>query len=74
MNRFWRKLASGPRIGKFASVGVVGAGVDLTVATGLLVATTWPPELVKLVGAECAIIVMFVFNDRWPVARVGWRG
>lgn len=71
MSLSWSELLSGPRIGKFASVGAVGAVVDLTVATGLLFAIDLRPELAKLVGAECAIIVMFVLNDRWTFPNAG---
>ena len=53
------------RLIKFASVGIVGAGIDLTVSTLLLFTTEIAPEIVKIIGAECAIIVMFVINDRW---------
>lgn len=74
MSFSWRELLSGPRIGKFASVGAVGAGIDLAIATGLLIATALPPWLVKLIGAEAAILVMFALNDRWTFPEAGGNG
>ncbi len=53
------------RFGKFVSVGAVGAVVDLTVSSTIVLTTPWPPELAKFIGAECAIVLMFVLNDRW---------
>jgi len=68
------RLASGPRIGKFLSVGALGAAVDLAVSSGLTVAAVLPPEWAKLVGAECAILLMFLVNDRWTFAAHGADG
>ncbi|WP_396610475.1 GtrA family protein [Haloferax sp. S1W] len=64
-------LASGARFGKFASVGVVGAMFDLTVSSILIIGFGVVGEIAKLVGAEVAIMVMFVINDRWTFAGAG---
>ncbi|PSQ00592.1 sugar translocase [Halobacteriales archaeon QS_5_70_17] len=69
-----RALASGVRFGKFASVGAVGAVFDLTVTTALIVGLDVLPEVAKLVGAEVAILVMFVINERWTFADEGLPG
>ena len=62
------------RLGKFISVGVVGAAIDLTISTTLLLRTALPPEVIKLIGAEVAIIVMFLLNDRWTFRQSETRG
>lgn len=62
------------RLGKFISVGAVGAVIDLSISTSLLLRTDLPPELIKLIGAEAAIIVMFVLNDRWTFRQSETRG
>lgn len=64
-------LVSGARFGKFASVGAVGAMFDLTVSSLLIVLFGVVGEVAKLVGAEVAIVVMFVINDRWTFADAG---
>ncbi|KAB1197069.1 MULTISPECIES: GtrA family protein [Haloferax] len=69
-NRF-SALLSGARIGKFASVGAVGAVFDLTVSSLLIVLFGVVGEVAKLVGAEVAIVIMFVINDRWTFADAG---
>lgn len=69
-----RALASGVRFGKFASVGAVGAVFDLTVTTALIVGLDVLPEVAKLAGAEVAILVMFVINERWTFAGEGLPG
>ena len=64
-------LVSGARFGKFASVGAVGAVFDLTVSSLLILLFGVVGEGAKLVGAEVAIVVMFVINDRWTFADAG---
>ncbi|KAB1192244.1 GtrA family protein [Haloferax sp. MBLA0076] len=64
-------LLSGARFGKFASVGAVGAMFDLTVSSLLIVVFGVVGEVAKLAGAEVAIVVMFVINDRWTFADAG---
>ncbi|WP_410765473.1 GtrA family protein [Haloferax sp. DFSO60] len=67
-------LVSGVRFGKFASVGLVGAMFDLTVSSLLIVLFGVVGEVAKLAGAEVAIIVMFLINDRWTFADAGADG
>ena len=62
------------RFGQFAGVGAAGAVVDLTVSAALVLAGLLPPEWAKVVGAECAIILMFLINDRWTFADHGANG
>ncbi|MFC7204418.1 GtrA family protein [Haloferax namakaokahaiae] len=69
-----KTLASGVRFGKFASVGLVGAAFDLTVSSLLIVFFGVVGEVAKLAGAEVAIIVMFLINDRWTFADAGAAG
>ena len=73
-NRDFTALLSGVRFGKFASVGAVGAAFDLTTSSALIVLFDVLPELAKLVGAEVAILVMFLVNDRWTFAEAGRDG
>ncbi len=68
------ELVSGVRFGKFASVGAIGAVFDLTISTVLTLADSVPPAYAKLVGAEVAIVVMFLINERWTFASQGRDG
>ncbi len=74
MNGVLDELATGRRFGKFASVGLVGATIDLSISTTLVLVTTAPPELAKLIGAEAAIVTMFLINDRWTFPAHGTAG
>lgn len=67
-------LASGVRFGKFVSVGAVGALFDVTVTTALIVGFGILGEYAKLAGAEVAIVVMFVINERWTFSELGAPG
>ena len=67
-------LTSGVRFGKFVSVGAVGALFDVTVTTALIVVLGVLGEYAKLAGAEVAIIVMFVINERWTFSELGAPG
>jgi putative flippase GtrA len=62
------------RFGQFVSVGAVGAVFDLTTSSVLTAGLGVPPEIAKLVGAEVAILVMFVVNERWTFAGHGDEG
>ena len=67
-------LLSGVRFGRFASVGIVGAAVDVTV---LLLLSEWLgvlPEIANVISIESAILVMFAINERWTFAEVGNNG
>ena len=67
-------LASGVRFGKFVSVGAVGALFDVTVTTALIVGFGILGEYAKLAGAEVAIVVMVVINERWTFSELGAPG
>lgn len=62
-------LGSGVRFGKFASVGAAGAAVDTATILLLTSKLTVHPGFAKLIGAELAIIVMFIINERWTFAE-----
>ena len=72
-----RALAAADRIGRFVSVGVVGAALETAIValltTGVIVATV-PPLAAKAVGAEASITLMFLLNDRWTFAEEGNGG
>ncbi len=67
-------LVDRTRFGRFASVGIIGASIDLSISSTLVLTTTIAPELAKLIGAEVAIIVMFFINDRWTFRAIESRG
>lgn len=62
------------RASRFLSVGILGACIDLLVSSTLVIGVDVQPELAKFVGAECAIVVMFVLNDRWTFVGSRTRG
>lgn len=62
------------RLRQFIAVGFVGTGVDLSISIPLVVTTEITPELAKFLGAEAAIIVMFIINDRWTFGEVDVSG
>ncbi len=67
-------LLSGVRFGQFASVGIVGAIVDVSV---LLLLSEWVgilPEVANVISIESAILVMFAINERWTFAEMGENG
>jgi len=68
------ELATGRRLGLFASVGLVGAAIDLSISTTLTLAGLTSPVVAKAVGAEAAIITMFLINDRWTFPDHGTNG
>ena len=67
-------LLSGVRFGQFASVGIVGAAVDVTVLMVLSEVFGVLPEIATAAGIETAILVMFAINERWTFASVGETG
>ena len=67
-------LFSPARFGQFVGVGAVGAAVDLTISSTITLAGLLNPEWAKLLGAECAIVVMFLVNDHWTFANHGADG
>lgn len=74
MNGAFGRLLSGTRFGQFATVGAVGATVDMGVTVLLTTQAEVHPGLAKLVGAELAIVLMFLINDRWTFAEAGRVG
>ena len=68
------ELASGIRMGQFASVGAVGYLVDNAVLALLVEVAGFGVVLGKPISAEAAIIVMFAVNERWTFARWGRGG
>jgi len=62
------------RIGKFVSVGVVGATIETILVAICTVVFGTPPLVAKAIGAETSITTMFVINDRWTFAGQGARG
>lgn len=67
-------LLSTKRFGQFVSVGILGSVFDLTVSSALTIWMAVSAEVAKLVGAEVAIVVMFVINEYWTFAQHGAVG
>ena len=68
------ELATGARFGRFLSVGALGAMVDLPISSALTLTALLEPQWAKVVGTECAIIVMFLINDAWTFDGQGAPG
>lgn len=66
-----RALWSVVRIGQFASVGAIGAVIDVTTLAAVVEFTGIGPLVGKLIAAETAILVMFVINEHWTFADFG---
>jgi putative flippase GtrA len=62
------------RFGQFVGVGAVGGVFDLTISSTITLAGLVNPEWAKLLGAECAIVLMFLINDHWTFADHGAAG
>lgn len=71
IQRTLRALVQSGRLWRFAAVGVVGTACDFAVLIGLVELASFPPEAGKIVGAETAVIVMFVLNERWTFRTWG---
>jgi putative flippase GtrA len=67
-------LLSGVRFGQFASVGIAGAIVDVSMLVVLTEEFGILPELATVAGIESAILVMFAINERWTFAAHGQTG
>ncbi|MEF8774545.1 MAG: GtrA family protein [Halobacteriales archaeon] len=67
-------LLSGVRFGQFVSVGAVGALFDNAVLVSLHLGVGVPEFPAKAVGAETAILVMFLVNEHWTFADEGTSG
>ncbi|GAA0680705.1 GtrA family protein [Natronoarchaeum mannanilyticum] len=72
-NRVRAMLSSG-RLLRFATVGVAGTTVDFAILIALVELHAFPPAIAKLVGAETAIIVMFLVNEHWTFSEWGRSG
>lgn len=68
------ELLTVSRFGQFVSVGAVGAVFDITTSSVLTAGLGVAPEASKLVGAEVAILIMFVVNEHWTFAGHGFDG
>jgi putative flippase GtrA len=68
------ELLSGVRFGRFVSVGAVGAVVDNLTLLALASGAGVYRGAAKLAGAELAIVVMFLINERWTFAEEGAVG
>jgi len=68
------ELLTVSRFGQFVSVGLVGAAFDITTSSVLTVGLGVAPELSKLIGAEVAILIMFLVNEHWTFAGHGIDG
>jgi putative flippase GtrA len=71
---FREALLAPARMGQFLGVGAIGAAVDLSVSSLLTLGAILPAEWAKLIGAEIAIVLMFLINDRWTFADHGATG
>ncbi|WP_418279923.1 GtrA family protein [Halorubrum sp. DTA98] len=74
MNGILDELTTRRRFGKFVSVGLVGAAVDLSLSATLTLGTAISPVIAKAIGAEAAIVAMFLINDRWTFPAHGIDG
>jgi putative flippase GtrA len=74
MRRAVEELFSTVRFGQFVSVGAAGAVVDMTATVLLTSRGGFYPGTAKLIGAELAIALMFLINDRWTFAEAGALG
>lgn len=69
-------LAYRARIGKFVSVGALGATIETVIVALLTTVVGAGPLAAKAVGAEASISTMFAVNDAWTFAEegdAGWR-
>jgi len=67
-------LAHRVRIGKFVSVGALGATIETAIVALLTTTAGVGPLAAKAVGAELSITTMFVVNDQWTFADNGKLG
>jgi len=74
LSRWRRALASRVRLGKFVSVGAVGAVCDTTVLLVLVQVFGVLEEAATLAGIETSIVVMFLLNEHWTYADSGAGG
>ena len=53
------------KFSKFTMVGIVGAIIDNAILSLLVISMSFPLIPSKLMGAEIAIISMFLLNEHW---------
>jgi putative flippase GtrA len=61
----FRSIFSVVKFSKFTVVGILGAVIDNSVLNFLAVSMSFPLVHSKLIGAEIAIISMFLLNENW---------
>lgn len=66
-------LLSPAIIGKFISVGVAGAFLDMTAMVTLVEVFGMLEEVAMLIGIELSILLMFVLNEHWTFRETGHR-
>jgi putative flippase GtrA len=72
--RWLQALQSRVRLGKFVSVGVVGAVFDTTVLVVLSQFLGVLEEIAVIAGIEASILVMFAINEHWTYPDSGQQG
>jgi len=68
------ELLSGVRLGQFVSVGGLGAVVDTGTVVLLTTQLGFYRGTAKVIGAELAIVLMFMINEHWTFAAEGEAG
>ena len=66
----FRSIFAVVKFSKFTMVGVLGAVIDNSVLNFLAISMSFPLIHSKLIGAELAIIFMFLLNENWTFSRV----
>ena len=67
-------LFSIAKFSKFTAVGVIGAVIDNVALSLLVISMNFPLIPSKLIGAELAIISMFLLNENWTFLEDGLSG
>ena len=55
-------------------VGIMGAVIDSAILSLLVISMSFPLISSKLIGAELAIIAMFLLNEYWTFSEDGLNG
>ena len=69
-----KHLFSIVKFSKFTTVGIMGAVIDSSVLSLLVISMSFPLVSSKLIGAELAIISMFLLNEYWTFSEDGLNG
>ena len=69
-----KHLFSIVKFSKFTAVGIMGAVIDSSVLSLLVISMSFPLVSSKLIGAELAIISMFLLNEYWTFSEDGLNG